>query len=76
MWLPLLRRLNYKVNKMIKAQFSKSEAGAEVVRVNLWRSVPVTVVKSRKAPKAKMRAKTSKGFVKGTSGIAAGYPNR
>ena len=60
----------------IKAQFSAAESGAELVRVNLWKSVPVTVIKSRKAPKAKMRAKTSKGFVKGTSGIAAGYPNR
>ena len=62
--------------RQIKAQFSAAESGVEVIRVNLWRSVPVTVIKSRKAPKAKMRAKASKGFVKGTSGIAAGYPNR
>jgi len=62
--------------RQIKAQFSAADSGAEYVRVILWKSVPVTVIKSRKAPKAKMRAKASKGFVKGTSGIPAGYPNR
>jgi len=62
--------------RQIKAQFSAADSGAELVRVNLWNTVPVTVIKSRKAPKAKMRVKASRGFVKGTSGIPAGYPNR
>ena len=53
---------------MIKAQFSKSEAGAEIVRVNLWSTVPVTVVKPRKAPKVIMGAKKTKTFQAGTSG--------
>ena len=69
-----LNRLNYKVNKMIKAQFSESEAGAEIVRVNLWSTVPVTVVKPRKAPKIIMGAKKTKTFQAGTSGSSMGYP--
>lgn len=33
----------------------------------------IQVVKSRKAPKSKMKAKTSRGFNAGTSGFAMGY---
>lgn len=36
----------------------------------------IQVVKARKAPKTKMKAKSSKGFQNGTSGFAMGYPRR
>ena len=35
-----------------------------------------TVLKPRKARKPQCRAKTSKGYVKGTAGFAAGYPRK
>lgn len=34
----------------------------------------IEVVKSRKAPKSKMKAKNSKGFAGGSSGFAIGFP--
>lgn len=59
---------------MTIAKFTAAESGAEVTRVNLWNTVPVVVIKSRKAPKPLARAKSSKGFVSGTSGFSMGYP--
>lgn len=35
-----------------------------------------TVLKPRKAKPVAMRVKSSKGFVKGSGGIAAGYPRK
>ena len=35
-----------------------------------------TVLKPRKAKRTAMRVKQSKGFVKGTNGIATGYPRK
>lgn len=35
-----------------------------------------TVLKPRKAKRTAMRVKSSKGFVKGTSGFAMGYPRK
>ena len=63
-----LNRLNCKVNKMIKAQFSSKEL-AEAIQ-----GAPVTVVKPRKAPKIIMGAKKTKTFQAGTSGSSMGYP--
>lgn len=53
--------------KVLKAQFSKKDLAEAIL------AAPVTVVRNRKAPKPKARAKSSKGFVTGTSGFATGY---
>jgi hypothetical protein len=53
---------------MIKAQFSSKEL-AEAIQ-----AASVTVVKPRKAPKAKMVTKKTKTFQAGTSGSSMGYP--
>ena len=63
-----LNRLNYKVNKMIKAQFDTRELALAI------QDAPVTVVKTRKAPKIVMGAKKTKTFQAGTSGASMGYP--
>jgi hypothetical protein len=46
-----------------------------VLSVTIVNGVKTTVYKSRKAPKSKMRSKSSRGFVQGTSGIATGFPS-
>jgi hypothetical protein len=63
-----LNRLNYKVNKMIKAKFDTRELALAI------QEAPVTVVKTRKAPKIIMGAKKTKTFQAGTSGASMGYP--
>ena len=63
-----LNRLNYKVNKMIKAQFSSRELALAI------QEAPVTVVRTRKAPRIIMGAKKTKTFQAGTSGSSMGYP--
>ena len=63
-----LNRLNYKVNKMIKAKFDTRELALAI------QEAPVTVVKTRKAPKIIMGAKKTKTFQAGTSGSSMGYP--
>lgn len=63
-----LNRLNYKVNKMIKAKFDTRELALAM------QDAPVTVVKPRKAPKIVMGAKKTKTFQAGTSGSSMGYP--
>ena len=63
-----LNRLNYKVNKMIKAKFDTRELALAI------QDAPVTVVKTRKAPKIVMGAKKTKTFQAGTSGSSMGYP--
>ena len=63
-----LNRLNYKVNIMIKAKFDTRELALAI------QDAPVTVVKTRKAPKIVMGAKKTKTFQAGTSGSSMGYP--
>ena len=63
-----LNRLNYKVNKMIKAKFDTRELALAIQEAS------VTVVKTRKAPKIVMGAKKTKTFQAGTSGASMGYP--
>ena len=59
------------------AQFTKHESGFEVTKAVLWGTVPIVVVPARKRKiKVVARAKSSKGFVKGTSGFAMGYPRK
>lgn len=62
---------------MMKAQFTKHESGFEVTKAVLWGTVPIVVVPARKRKiKIVARAKSSKGFVKGSGGFAAGYPGK
>lgn len=53
---------------MITAKFSNKDLAEAIL------AAPVTVVRNRKAPKPLARAKSSKGFVSGTSGFSMGYP--
>ena len=58
---------------------SKAEIRAETekqVALFLKKGGSVEVVKSRKAPKQKMRCKSSRGMVAGTSGFATGMPRK
>ena len=58
------------MHHMIKAQFTDADV-AEATK-----GLGATLCKPRKAKKPVARVKSSKGFVKGTSGIAAGYPSK
>lgn len=49
------------------------EETKDAVAEFLARGGVIEVVKSRKAPKSKMKAKNSRGFNAGTSGFATGY---
>lgn len=55
---------------MIKAQFTAADV-AEATK-----GLGATVLKPRKAKQPVCRAKSSKGFVKGTGGFATGYPRK
>lgn len=58
---------------------SKSELRAEsekALKKFLKQGGTIEIVKSRKAPTSKMRTKSSRGFVQGTSGFAAGAPKK
>ena len=58
---------------------SKSELRAEsekALKKFLKQGGSIEIVKSRKAPKSKMRTKSSRGFVQGTSGFATGAPKK
>jgi len=64
-------------SKLTDAKFTKDAAGFEVTKAVLWGTVPIVVVPSRKRKiKIVARVKNSKGFVKGSSGFAAGYPGK
>ena len=53
-----------------KAQFTEADVAAAT------EGMGATVLKPRKAKRTAMRVKQSKSFVKGTSGIATGYPRK
>ena len=58
---------------------SKAELRAETekaVKKFLKQGGSIEIVKPRKAPKTKMRSKSSRGFVQGTSGFATGAPKK
>ena len=54
--------------KVLKAQFDTRELALAI------QEAPVTVVRTRKAPKIIMGAKKTKTFQAGTSGASMGYP--
>lgn len=58
---------------------TKSQLRAETekqVKKFLRSGGTIEVVKARKTPTQKMRAKSSRGFVSGTSGFANGFPRK
>lgn len=61
----------------VVAQFNKYASGVAVTQALLWNTVPVEVLKTRKRKiKQVATVKQSKGFAKGSGGIAAGYPRK
>lgn len=61
------------MNELYKSKSQVREETADALQQFLAAGGKIEVVKSRKAPKQKMRAKTSKGFAGGSSGFATGY---
>jgi hypothetical protein len=62
-----------------KPLMSKVEARAEsekAMKAFLRKGGSVVLEKTKRIPKSKMAAKTSRGFVAGTGGFAVGYPQR
>ena len=58
---------------------SKSELRVETekqLKLFLKRGGSIEVVKAKKVPVQKMRAKSSRGFVSGTGGFANGFPRK
>ena len=56
--------------KEVKAQFTEADV-AEATE-----GLGATKLKPRKAKRTAMRVKNSKGFARGTSGFATGYPRK
>ena len=61
------------MKEIFKSKSQVREETANAVEAFLRAGGSIQVVKARKAPKSKMRAKSSKGFAGGSSGFAAGY---
>lgn len=61
------------MNEVYKSKSQVREETKDAVEAFLRAGGSITVVKPRKAPKSKMRAKSSKGFAGGSSGFATGY---
>jgi hypothetical protein len=62
-----------------KPVMTKAEARAEsdkAMKAFLRKGGTVIVEKAKRVKRTPMSAKTSKGFVSGTSGFATGYPRR
>ena len=64
------------MNVVYKSKSQVREETKDAVAEFLARGGTIEIVKSRKAPKQKQRAKNSRGFNGGTSGFARGYPTR
>jgi len=64
------------MNEIYKTKSVVREETKDAVEQFLRSGGTIQVVKSRKAPKMKMKAKNSRGFNGGTSGFAAGFPRR
>ena len=64
------------MNEIYKSKSVIREETKDAVEQFLRSGGVIQVVKSRKAPKSKMKAKNSRGFNAGTSGFAVGYPRR
>lgn len=64
------------MNQVYKSKSQVRTETADALAEFLARGGTIEVVKARKAPKAKMKTKNSRGFNGGTSGFARGYPSR
>jgi hypothetical protein len=61
------------MNEIYKSKSQLREETKDAVAEFLRNGGTIEVVKAKKAPKQKMKAKTSRGFSGGSSGFAAGY---
>ncbi len=61
------------MNQVYKSKSQLRTETSEALQEFLARGGKIEVVKARKAPKQKMRAKASKGGSASTSGFATGY---
>lgn len=64
------------MNEVYKSKSQLRTETADAVEQFLARGGQITLVKARKAPKAKMKAKTTRQASTGSSGFARGYPSR
>ena len=64
------------MNTVYKSKSQVRAETADAVEAFLRAGGTIEVVKSKKAPKQKMRTKTSRGFQGGTSGFATGFARR
>ncbi len=64
------------MKEIYKSKSVIREETKDAVEAFLRAGGTIEVVKSRKAPKSKMKAKNSRGFNAGTSGFAIGFPRR
>ena len=63
-------------NTIYKSKSQLRTETADAVEKFLKAGGTIQVIKAKKAPKTKMRTKSSRGFVQGTSGFAAGAPKK
>ena len=64
------------MNELYKSKSVVRQETADAVAEFLARGGQIEVVKSRKAPKPKMKGKNSRGFQGGSSGFARGFPSQ
>ena len=64
------------MNEIYKSKSQVREETKDAVEKFLRAGGSIQVVKAKKAPKQKMKAKNSRGFAGGSSGFANGYPVR
>lgn len=64
------------MNELYKSKSQLRTETADAVEQFLARGGQIQVVKARKAPKPKMRAKNDRGYNGGSSGFARGFPTR
>lgn len=61
------------MKEIYKSKSQVREETADAVQAFLAAGGKIEIVKPRKAPKQKMKGKTSRGFAGGSSGFATGY---
>ena len=64
------------MNELYKTKSQLRTETSEALQEFLARGGKIEVVKARKAPKPKMRAKNDRGYNGGSSGFARGFPTR
>jgi hypothetical protein len=64
------------MNVVYKSKSQLREETSDALQQFLARGGQIEIVKSRKAPKMKMRGKTTRTASTGTSGFAVGFPTK